>query len=149
MMFLVPIEKVFIMIIKKDTPMKKLFIIACSAVMMGICSFAQAQAQDSSSTNYDSQTPVEQRQQDQNSTQSDDMKTRDAERVDDQQGQSTDKQLQEDADAMKENFEGATIDKVGPNGEKLFKERGKYFYMDENGEKVKVKKSEVRDKSEM
>jgi hypothetical protein len=117
--------------------------------MMGICSLAQAQAQDSSSTSYDTQTPVEERQQDQNNTQSDDMKTRDAERVDDQQGQSTDKQLQEDADAMKESFEGATIDKVGPNGEKLFKERGKYFYIDENGEKVKVKKSEVKDKSEM
>ena len=129
--------------------MKNLFIIACSAVMMSISSLAQAQAQDSSSTNYDKQTPVEESQQDQNNTQSDDMKTRDAERVDDQQEQSTDQELQDDADAMKENFEGATIDKVGPNGEKLFKERRRYYYMDENGEKVKVKKSEVRDKSEM
>ena len=129
--------------------MKKLFIIACSAVMMGICSLAQAQAQDSSSTNYDTQTPVEESQQDQNNTQSDDMKTRDAERVDDQQEQSTDQNLQDDADAMKENFEGSTIDKVGPNGEKLFMERRKYYYMDENGKKVKVKKSDVRDKSEM
>lgn len=128
--------------------MKKLLIIASSAVMMSICSLAHAQVQDSSSTNFDTQTPME-NQQDQNNTQSDDMKTRDAERVDDQQRQSTDKQLQDDANAMKENFEGSTIDKIGPNGEKLFKERGKYFYIDENGEKVKVKKSEVRDKSEM
>ena len=50
---------------------------------------------------------------------------------------------------MKENFESSTIDKVGPNGEQLFMERGKYYYMDEDGKKVKVKKSEVRDKSEM
>lgn len=126
--------------------MKKLLIIASCAVMLSICSLAHAQVQDSSSTNYDTQTPVE-NQQDQNNTQSDDMKTRDAERVDDQQGQSTDQQLQQDANALKENFEGATIDKVGPNGEKLFMERGKYFYIDEDGKKVKVKKSEVRDKS--
>ncbi len=122
---------------------------ACSAAMMGICSLAQAQVQDSSATDFNTQQPVEQNQQKESNTQSDDMKTRDAERVDDQQGQSTDRQLQEDAEAMKENFEGSTIDKVGPNGEKLFMERGKYFYMDENGKKVKVKKSEVRDKSEM
>ena len=117
--------------------------------MIGICSLAQAQAQDSSSTDYDTQTPVEETQQEQNNTQSDDMKTRDAERVDDQQEQSTDQNLQDDADAMKENFEGSTIDKVGPNGEKLFMERRRYYYMDENGKKVKVKKSDVRDKSEM
>ena len=127
--------------------MKKIMIAACSAIVMGVCSLAQAQVQDSSSTDLNKQQPVEQSQQNQNNTQSDDMKTQDAERVD--QTQSTDRQLQQDADALKENFEGSTIDKVGPNGEQLFMERGKYFYMDENGKKVKVKKSEVRDKSEM
>ena len=127
--------------------MKKIMIAACSAIVMGVCSLAQAQVQDSSSTDLNKQQPVEQSQQNQNNTQSDDMKTQDAERVD--QTQSTDRQLQQDADALKENFEGSTIDKVGPNGEQLFMEREKYFYMDENGKKVKVKKSEVRDKSEM
>ena len=126
--------------------MKKLMIAACSAMIMGICSLAQAQVQDSSSTDLNTPQPVEQSQQ-QNNTQSDDMKTQDAERVD--ETQSTDQQLQQDADALKQNFEGSTIDKVGPNGEQLFMERGKYFYMDENGKKVKVKKSEVKDKSEM
>ena len=71
------------------------------------------------------------------------MKTNEAERVEG----TTDQQLQQDADAMEKNFEGSTIDKVGPNGEKLFMERGKYFYYDNDGRKVKVKKSEVRDKS--
>lgn len=127
--------------------MKKLLIIACSAAMMSICSLAQAQIRDTASTDYNTQPPVEESQQDQDNTQSDDMKTQDAERADDQQGQSTDQELQNDADAMKENFEGATIDKVGPNGEELFMERGKYFYINEDGRKVKVKKSEVRDKS--
>lgn len=128
--------------------MKKLLLIACSAAMMSICSLAQAQDQDTASTNNNTQPPVEESQKNQGNTQSDDMKTQDAERPDNQQPQSTDQELQNDVDAMKDNFEGATIDKVGPNGEKLYMERGKYFYINEEGKKVKVKKSEVRDKSE-
>lgn len=122
--------------------MKTLFTIMCSVALIGICSLVQAQDQDTSSTNLQGQPPIEQSE----DTQSDDMKTQEAERAD-EQPQSTDEQLEEDADAMKENFEGSTIDKVGPNGEKLFMENGKYFYFNEEGKKVKVKKSEVRDKS--
>jgi hypothetical protein len=129
--------------------MKKLFIITASVAMMSICSLVQAQDQDTTSSDLNTQPPVEESQQNQGNTQSDDMKTRDAERVDNQQPQPTDQELQNDVDAMQENFEGATIDKVGPNGEKLFMERGKYFYINDEGKKVKVKKSEVRDKSEM
>lgn len=126
--------------------MKKLLMIAVSAAMVSVCSLVQAQDQDTASTNLNSPTPVEESQQNQNNTQSDDMKTRDAERADEQ---STDQELQKDVDAMQENFEGATIDKIGPNGEKLYMDRGKYFYINDEGKKVKVKKSEVRDKSEM
>ena len=120
--------------------MKK-FMMLCGGAMIGICSLTQAQSQDTTSTNYNEQAPVEQQRSD---TKDDDMKTNDAERADQQ---TTDQQLQHDADAMEKNFEGSTIDKVGPNGEKLFMERGKYFYYDSDGKKVKVKKSEVRDKS--
>ena len=122
--------------------MKKLLTIVCGVAMLGICSLAQAQ--DSASTNLNTNQP----QENTNNTQCDDKKTQDAERTDDQPQQSTDQQLTEDAAALEKNFEGATIDKVGPNGEKLFMERGKYYYMHEEGKKVKVKKSEVRDKSE-
>ena len=120
--------------------MKK-FMMLCGGAMIGICSLTQAQSQDTTSTNYNKQAPAEQQRSD---TKDDDMKTNDAERAD---RQSTDQQLQQDADALEKNFEGSTIDKVGPNGEKLFMERGKYFYYDSDGRKVKVKKSEVRDKS--
>lgn len=124
--------------------MKKLLTVVCSIAMLGICSLVNAQEQDTASTNLnDNQSQMEENR---DNTQSDDMKTQDAERTDDQQ-QSTDQQLENDAEAMEKNFEGATIDKVGPNGEKLFMERGKYYYMNEEGKKVKVKKSEVRDKS--
>ena len=91
-------------------------------------------------TNYKEQPPAEQQR---NDTKNDEMKTNDAERVEG----TTDQQLQRDADVMERNFEGSTIDKVGPNGEKLFMERGKYFYYDNDGRKVKVKKSDVRDRS--
>lgn len=117
--------------------------IICSAAMLGICSLVHAQ-QDTTSTNLNNNNQS-QTQENIGNTQSDDKKTQDAERTDQQQ--STDQQLTDDAAALEKNFEGATIDKVGPNGEKLFMERGKYYYMNEEGKKVKVKKSEVRDKS--
>lgn len=120
--------------------MKKVLIL-CGAAILGICSLAEAQSHDTASTNYDRQVPTQEQRSD---TKTDDMKTQDAESVN---PQSTDQQLQQDVDAMEKNFEGSTIDKVGPNGEKLFMERGKYFYYDNDGKKVKVKKSEVRDKS--
>ena len=119
--------------------MKKILALVCSVALMGICSLATAQVQDTASTNIDTQPPIEQQGED---TQSDDVKTREAE------DQSADQQLQNDVDAMERNFEGSTIDKVGPNGEELFMERGKYYYINDEGKKVKVKKSEVRDKSE-
>ena len=105
--------------------------------LAGLCTLAQAQDRDSTSTNF-SQPPAEQ-----SDTKSDDKKTNDAERP----AESTDEQLQKDADAMQQNFEGSTIDKIGPNGEKLFMEKGRYYYINEEGDKVKVRKSEVRDKS--
>ena len=37
-------------------------------------------------------------------------------------------------------------DKTGPNGEAIFRENGKFYYMNEAGEKTKIKKSELKDK---
>ena len=121
--------------------MKKLLLL-CGGFMIGICSLAQAQNQaDTTSANYNGQVPTQVQSGD---TKSDEIKTDDAERT---EQQSIDQQLQQDVDAFEKNFESSTIDKVGPNGEKLFMERGKYFYYNEEGKKIKVKKSEVRDKS--
>ena len=36
--------------------------------------------------------------------------------------------------------------KEGPNGEAIFMEGGKYYYLNEAGEKTKIKKSQLRDK---
>lgn len=118
--------------------MKKINVIVSALALMGVCTLAQAQDRSSTPTNY-SQSPTRQ-----SDTKSDDKKTNDAERP----PESTDQQLQQDVDAMQQNFEGATIDKVGPHGEKLFMQKGKYYYMNEEGKKVKVRKSDVVDVSQ-
>ena len=38
--------------------------------------------------------------------------------------------------------------KQGPNGEAVFMENGKYYYTDESGEKKKIKKSQLNDKTQ-
>jgi hypothetical protein len=113
--------------------MKELLKLACAAFVIVICSQSFAQGQDTASTNYKQE----------NRTEGSDQSNQD------NNDQSTDQQLEEDANKMKENFEGSTIDKVGPNGEKLFMEKGKYYYFDDEGKKVKVKKSEVKDQSQV
>ena len=37
---------------------------------------------------------------------------------------------------------------VAQNGEAIFRENGKYFYMNEAGKKKKIKESELRDKTQ-
>ena len=111
-------------------------------MMMVICSLVQAQVRDSASTDYNNKNAVEDTRED---TQKDTEKSSD----EIQQGeQSTEQELQKDVDEMQKNLEGSTIDKFGPNGEKLFMERGKYFYINDKGNKVKVKKRDVKDKSD-
>ena len=38
--------------------------------------------------------------------------------------------------------------KEGPNGEAIFMENGKYYFMNESGEKKKIKASKLRDKTQ-
>jgi len=127
-------------------------------MVMSVCSMAQLQDRDTAAMNInDRGEPQETREE----TQQEGVDEQDVNQAGPkiqlgekgtgirvQQGhQSTDQELENDAEEMEKNLETATIDKEGPNGEKLFMERGKYFYYNEEGKKVKVKKSEVRDKS--
>jgi len=138
--------------------MKKLFVTIGSIMVMSVCSMAQLQDRDTAAMNInDRGEPQETREE----TQQEGVDEQDVNQAGPkiqlgekgtgirvQQGpQSTDQELENDAEEMEKNLETATIDKEGPNGEKLFMERGKYFYYNEEGKKVKVKKSEVRDKS--
>ena len=154
--------------------MKKLFVTIGSMMVVSVCSMAQLQDRDTAAMNIQDRGGVqetrEEMQEDakeagdesrqgaestgdqieKNAEQASDKTERTAEQAGDEvqrDAESTDRELEQDAKEMEQILETASIDKEGPNGEKLFVERGKYFYYNEAGKKVKVKKSEVRDKS--
>jgi hypothetical protein len=67
-----------------------------------------------------------------------------------QQGQSRESegptQDQTDQSTERPNEMTPVEGKEGPNGEAIFMENGKYYYLNEAGEKTKIKKSQLRDK---
>ena len=137
--------------------MKKLLVILGSAAMISLATLSQAQ--DSTSTDYNNQNTVEQQSQDQSSGP---QPTQEQPNVQDQpvqdgnnairQGQSLESgQPTEDQvdQTMERPNEMVPVEgKEGPNGEAIFRENGKYFYMNEAGEKKKIKESELRDKTQ-
>src|SRR5687768_3642925 len=137
--------------------MKKLFVTIGSMLVMSVCSMAQLQDRDTASMNINDRGGAEEVREDVQKNPSNEQDANQAgpkiqlgekgAEVQVQESQSSDQELEKDAEEMEKNLETVTIDKEGPNGEKLFMERGKYFYYNEDGKKVKVKKSEVRDKS--
>ena len=139
--------------------MKKILAIVCSAAMISLATLSQAQ--DSTSTDNNNQNTVEQQSQDQ-STQDQSQPTQDQSPTQDQpvqdgnnairQGQSVESgQPTEDQidQTMERPNEMVPVEgKEGPNGETIFRENGKYFYMNEAGKKKKIKESELRDKTQ-
>jgi len=138
--------------------MKKLLVLLGSAAMISLATLSQAQ--DSTSTDYNNQNTVEQQSRDQSQPPQDES-TQD-QPVQDQpvqdgnnairQGQSLESgQPTEDQvdQTMERPNEMVPVEgKEGPNGEAIFRENGKYFYMNEAGEKKKIKESELRDKTQ-
>lgn len=138
--------------------MKKLFVTIGCVTVMSVCSMAQLQDRDTASMNINDREGAQETREEMQKGARDEQDANqggpkiqlgaEGTGVQVQQGpQSTDQELEKDAEEMERNLETATLDKEGPNGEKLFMERGKYFYYNGEGKKVKVKKSEVRDKS--
>jgi glucan-binding YG repeat protein len=137
--------------------MKKVLLTICGAAMMSIASFAQAQ--DSTSTDYKDQNTVEQSQD--QSTQdlgqptpeqpTQDQPTQDGNNAI-QQGQSRESEqpTQDQTDqSMERPSEIIPVEgKVGPNGEAIFMENGKYYYMNEAAEKKEIEESELKDKTQ-
>jgi len=151
--------------------MKKLLATVCGAAM--ICFATQSHAQDSTSTDYNNQNTVEQQSE---STQDQTPPTQDQSTLPQQdpalqtpppptqdqpvqdgnnairQGQSLESgQPTEDQtdQSMERPSEIVPVEgKEGPNGEVIFQENGKYYYMNEAGEKKKIKESELRDKTQ-
>jgi len=138
--------------------MKKLFATIGSMLVISVCSMAQLQDRDTASMNINDRGGIEESREEMPKGARDEQDANQGgPKIQlgengtgvqvQQESQSTDQELENDVEEMEKNLETATIDKEGPNGEKLFMERGKYFYYNEDGKKVKVKKSEVRDKS--
>jgi hypothetical protein len=143
--------------------MKKLLVTVCGAAMINLATLSQAQ--DSTSTDYNNQNTVEQQSQNQSaqdqSQPTQDQSTHD-QPVQDQpvqdgnnairQGQSreTGQPTEDQIDqTMERPNEMVPVEgKEGPNGEPVFRENGKYFYMNEAGKKKKIKESELRDKTQ-
>jgi len=191
-----------------DIKMKKVLMI-CGAAMFGMATLVHAQDQDTASTNYNTQPPVE--QQDQSTSPTQDQPTLDQPTQDPNLNQPTqdptldqptqeppvqdpalDQPTQDPAldqptqdqpiddgtnaiprgqsresdlptqDQTDQSTDPSSTDpstdgssditpvegKEGPNGEAVFMENGKYYYMDEAGEKKKIKKSELNDKTQ-
>lgn len=174
--------------------MKKLLMIVCGTAMLGIATIAQAQDQDTASTDYNQgaveqsqDQPIDQSQPTQDPTYApptQDQPTQDQPTLDQptqdpaldqptqdqptqdpaldqptqdgnnqiQQGQSRESGVptEDQTDQATESPADMTPveDKEGPNGEAVFMENGKYYYMNEAGEKTKIKKSELRDKAQ-
>lgn len=143
--------------------MKKLLVILGSAAMISLATLSQAQ--DSTSTDHNNQNTVEQESQDQavqDQSQPTHNQATQGQPVQDQpvqdgnnairqgqsleSGQPTEDQIDQ---TMERPNEMVPVEgKEGPNGEAIFRENGKYFYMNEAGEKKKIKESELRDKTQ-
>lgn len=143
--------------------MKKLLVTVCGAAMISLATLSQAQ--DSTSTDYNNKNTVEQQGQDQavqdQSQQKQDQPTQN-QSVQDQPVQDGTNAIRQGQSRESNDATGDQIDqtmerpnemvpvegKQGPNGEAIFRENGKYYYMNEAGEKKKIKESGLRDKTQ-
>ncbi len=132
--------------------------------MLCLVTVAQAQVSDTASLNYNNQSTVKEAhdQAGQDNSKQDDSEQNDS-KVESTSGvregtisseknhaqqlpEPTEEQTDQDTDGSGQN-PGVT-DKVGPKGERLFLKKGNYYYTDEKGKKVKVKKSQLKDKAD-
>ncbi|HYF69678.1 MAG TPA: hypothetical protein VD884_16150 [Ohtaekwangia sp.] len=143
--------------------MKKVFIIACSAAMLSFCSLAQAQDYDSSSAQYnnDGQTEAETEQEleearddmqdawEGSTTETEDDVNKTKEDINEGVDEARDEGSQAGRTAAAQIKDEKLESKVGPNGEPIFiNEHAEYYYINDDGQKVKLEKSELKEKSE-
>ncbi|HZB11726.1 MAG TPA: hypothetical protein VE467_01795 [Chryseolinea sp.] len=135
--------------------MKKIMLTLCGAAIISFATFAQTQ--DSTSSPNNNRNSVEQSQ---------DPATQDADQTPPPpqggadrdgtnaipQGQSRESgqptENQTDQTMERPNEIVPVEGKEGPNGEAIFMENGKYYFMNEAGEKKKIKASKLRDKTQ-
>lgn len=124
-------------------------------ILLAFTGFGQVYGQDTTSTNNNEQGAVQENKDNTVDDSSGELKegiisTEDqAQEGGNPTQEQTDQVTQDEATPTNERGEAVPVeDKIGPNGEQLFMENGNYFYLNENGAKIEIKKSDVRDKSQ-
>ena len=119
--------------------MKKLFTLVSIAAVLGVCTLAQAQSQDTSLARIDNN-----------------KKDEALPKAPEKQTGNTDERVSVPPNAetnakfilphVNEKNSKGSLNKVGPQGEDVFMENRKYYYINSEGQKVKVKSTELREK---
>lgn len=120
--------------------MKKLFNLLSIAAMLSVCTLVQAQSQDTALARIDEskKTNLSKATEKQSANLND-------ERASEQTNLEPNAKFVLPGENEKSS-KGSSINKVGPQGEEIFMENRKYFYINSEGQKVKVKSTELRDK---
>lgn len=130
--------------------MKRILVMVCGVAMLGMATIAQAQDQNQTQPTQDpTYAPPAQDQPTQDPAL--DQPTQDGNnQIQQEQSRESEAPTQDQTDQVTESPAEMTPveDKEGPNGEAVFMENGKYYYMNEAGEKTKIKKSQLRDKTQ-
>ena len=131
--------------------MKRIILTVCGAALISLATFAQTQ--DSTSRPYNNQNSVEQSQDPATQTPAPPQDAADRDGTNAiPQGQSRESgyptENQTDQTMERPNEIVPVEGKEGPNGEAIFMENGKYYFMNEEGEKKKIKASKLRDKTQ-
>lgn len=142
--------------------MKKILMMVCSAAMVSLATLAQAQDQDTASANFNNKGVVEETQDSTENKTMDDAGIREGTISSEDQAQEGARPTQEQTDQTTQDQASDPVnqptqdlgestpvnDKMGPNGEPVHMENGKYFYKNEAGEKVSIEESALKDKTQ-
>lgn len=124
--------------------MKKLFTLACSIAILAMFCSASAQSQDTALARNDQKEDLKKSE--------GELKAMERSAYDLEKKKGTSPENVEPAAKftmpLDQNSKRSILNnKVGPNGEELFLEDGKYYYTNGAGEKVKVETSGLKDKA--
>ncbi len=126
--------------------MKKLIAITCGTIVLHVCSLALAQNQQIASAESISSNKIEKTVDLSNAkpeaVAESDERTGAAVRTESTNLDNVRASYELRNNPKKDQFNG----KVGPNGEELFPDGRKYYYLDSNGKKVKINKARLKDK---
>lgn len=124
--------------------MKKLFTLACGVALIAGCTVAHAQAEDSALARVDRKKNASKEEPAKNVTVTE---VEEGENLKQVNVAPATKFVVPPAATDRNSKDAILNNKVGPNGEELFMKKNSYYYINNDGKKVKVKKSMLKDKA--